>query len=310
MINHLECFVESADTGSFSAAGRRLALTSAAVGKNVTTLEAQLGVRLFQRSTRKLTLTEAGERFLLEVRGSLASIQRAMSSLDRSAQHPSGSLKVSVGTHFGLHYLLPLLDEFLTRYPLIRPDWEFDNRKIDLIGERFDAAIGGGFDLPQGVVARELAPAHVVLAASPAYLASKPPFLEPDDLIHGDGIRIRSPQTGRVRNFTLRDHQDRQAAISLPERMTFNEPEACCRAAVMGLGIVTASMPNVLPYLENGQLVRVLPGWYAENGSLSLYFPTHKMLPAKTRVFVDFVIEKFREQQLSLRFDARRMFVK
>jgi len=222
---------------------------------------------------------------------------------------PSGPLKVSVGTHFGIHYLLPLLDEFLGRYPLIRPDWEFDNRKIDLIGERFDAAIGGGFELPQGIVARELAPAHTVLAASPAYLASKPAFVEPEDLAFGEGIRIRSPQTGRVRNFILRDSQDRQAAISLPERMTFNEPEACCEAAVMGLGIVVASLPNLLPYLESGRLVRVLPNWYAENGSLSLYFPTHKMLPAKTRVFVDFVIEKFREQQLSRRFDARIMFV-
>jgi DNA-binding transcriptional LysR family regulator len=112
-----------------------------------------------------------------------------------------------------------------------------------------------------------------------------------------------------VRNFILRDSQDRQAAISLPERMTFNEPEACCQAAVMGLGIAVASLPNLLPYLESGRLVRVLPNWYAENGTLSLYFPTHKMLPAKTRVFVDFVMEKFREQQLSRRFDARIMFV-
>ncbi|OWS75432.1 LysR family transcriptional regulator [Pantoea sp. VS1] len=310
MINQLECFVVSADTGSFSAAGRRLALTSAAVGKNVTKLEAQLGVRLFQRSTRKLTLTEAGERFLLEVRDGLASIKTAVNSLDCSEQHPSGSLKVSVGTHFGIRYLLPLLEEFLGRYPRIRPDWEFDNRKIDLIGERFDVAIGGGFELPYGVVARELAPSHIVLAASPAYLAAKPPFVEPEDLARGEGIRIRSPQTGRVRNLTLRDSQNRQASISLPERMTFNEPEACCQAAVIGLGVAVASLPNLLPYLESGRLLRVLPNWYAENGSLSLYFPTHKMLPAKTRVFVDFVIEKFREQHLSSRFDARIMFIK
>lgn len=309
MINHLECFVASADTGSFSAAGRRLALTSAAVGKNVTSLEEKLGVRLFQRSTRKLTLTEAGEQFLLEVRGSLTTIQMAINGLDSRAQHPSGSLRVSVGTHFGIHYLIPLVGEFLARYPLIRPDWEFDNRKIDLIGERFDAAIGGGFDLPQGVVARELAPAHTILAASRSYLATKPSFNEPGDLAYADGIRIRSPQTGQVRNITLRDSRDRQAAITLPERMTFNEPAACCEAAAKGLGIVIASLPNVLPYLESGQLVRVLPNWYAENGSLSLYFPTHKMLPAKTRVFVDFIVEQFRIQRLSQKFDARLSFI-
>lgn len=308
MINHLQCFVESADTGSFSAAGRRLALTSAAVGKNVTSLENQLGVRLFQRSTRKLTLTESGALFLEEVRSGLATIQMAMDNLGVSAQQPSGTLKVSMGTHFGMHYLLPLMDEFLSCYPHLRPDWQFDNRKVDLIGERFDAAIGGGFELAQGVVARELAPSHSILAASSAYLARTQPFIEPEDLSHGKGIRIRSPQTGRIRNLVLRDSQDRQSAIILPVHITVNEPWACCQAAVMGLGIAVASLPNLLPYLESGQLVRVLPNWYADNGSLSLYFPTHKMLPAKTRVFVDFIIKKFREQQLSRKFDARLMF--
>ena len=168
MLVHLDCFVISADTGSFSAAARQLGLTSAAVGKNVTTLETELGVRLFQRSTRKLMLTEAGERFLQEVRGGLTTVKMAMQGLSTSTERPSGTLKVSMGTYFGMHFILPLLVEFLARYPDIEPDWEFDNHKIDLIGERFDAAIGGGFDLPQGIVARELAPVHAVLAASPA----------------------------------------------------------------------------------------------------------------------------------------------
>lgn len=305
MLVHLDCFVISADTGSFSAAARQLGLTSAAVGKNVTTLETQLGVRLFQRSTRKLMLTEAGERFLQEVRGGLTTVKMAMQGLSTSTESPSGTLKVSMGTFFGMHFILPLLAEFLELYPDIQPDWEFDNRKIDLIGERYDAAIGGGFELPQGIVARELAPVHAVLAASPAYLRQHPPFLEPDDLTRGHGIRIRSPQTGRIRNYMLRNAAGQQSPVGLPLRMTFNEPEACCRAAVMGLGMVMGNMPDLLPSLENGDLVRVLPDWYAEAGGIFLYFPTHKLLPAKTRVFVDFIIGKFREHQIARRIDAR-----
>ncbi|CAM3657202.1 LysR family transcriptional regulator [Rahnella bruchi] len=305
MLVHLDCFVISADTGSFSAAARQLGLTSAAVGKNVTTLETQLGVRLFQRSTRKLMLTEAGERFLQEVRGGLTAVKMAMQGLSTSTERPSGTLKVSMGTFFGMHFILPLLVEFLTRYPDIEPDWEFDNRKIDLIGERFDAAIGGGFDLPQGIVARELAPIHAVLAASPGYLSQHPPFLEPEDLARSAGIRIRSPQTGRIRNYMLRNASGQEAPVNLPVRMTFNEPEACCRAAEMGLGMVMANMPDLLPALESGKLVRVLPEWYAEAGAVFLYFPTHKLLPAKTRVFVDFIIEKFREHHIARRIDAR-----
>ena len=169
---NLESFVRSAELDGFSAAARRLGLTPAAVSRNVAALEANLGVRLFQRSTRRLTLTEAGERFLGTVSGGLESIQAAIAGISAGAGEPAGLLKVSMGSTFGLDYILPMLPGFLSRYPQVKPDWQFDNRQVDLIAEGFDAAIGGGFELASGIVARELAPVHVVAVASPSLRAS------------------------------------------------------------------------------------------------------------------------------------------
>ena len=185
------------------------------------------------------------------------------------------------------------------------PDWHFDNRQVDLIGEGFDAAIGGGFELPPpGVVARNLTPGHLILLASPAYLRDKPPIRHPGDLGGFDGIRIRSPQTGRVRSWPLRRRNGEEAPIELRERMTMSDPEATCEVAAMGLGITLVCMQHAYAYLESGALVRVLPDWYVDAGNTSLYYAANKLLPAKTRVFVDFVVDYFRRQDLARRFSA------
>lgn len=303
-LNCIACFIRSAEAGSFAEAARRLGLTPAAVGKNVARLEVELGARLFQRSTRSLTLTEAGEHFLGEARGGLDVLQRAMASLAGVEGQPVGMLKVSMGLAFGLNYILPLLDEFLSRYPGIVPDWHFDNRPVDLVGEGYDAAIGGGFDLPPGAVARELTPAHRVLLASPAYLVRCGQPLSPTMLRSHAGILIRSPQTGRIRPWQLRNREGEQASIELQMRMTMGDPEAACRAAQAGLGITLVSTAHALPYLTSGALQRVLPEWYVDSGAISIYFTGQKLLPQKTRVFVDFIVEQFRRQGLAERFSA------
>src|SRR5437016_5365072 len=167
---NLESFVRSAETGSFSTTARRLSLTPAAVSRNVAMLERNLGVRLFHRSTRKLTLTEAGERFLHAIRDNLEELQASIASVATDRGEPAGVLKVSLGLSFGLYHILPLLPEFLKRYPNVRPDWHFESRQVDLIAEGFDAAIGGGFELTPGVISRVLAPLHIIAVASPDYM--------------------------------------------------------------------------------------------------------------------------------------------
>ncbi|MEE1888789.1 LysR family transcriptional regulator [Pseudomonas carassii] len=300
----LECFIRSAEVGSFAEAARRLSLTPAAVGKNVAQLEARLGVRLFLRSTRKLTLTEAGQRFLAEVSESFRTIQYAVSNLANCEGHPSGVLRVSMGTVFGRLYVLPLLGEFLARYPAVTADWHFDNRQVDLIGQGFDAAIGGGFELPPGVVARKLTPAHRVLVASPDYLRQQGPLSRPEQLQTCAGILIRSPQTGRVRSWPLTSRWQEQQPLQLPQRLTMSDSDAACVVAEQGLGIALVSLPFALPYLTAGRLSRVLPDWYVDDGHISLYYAERKLLPGKTRAFIDFVVEQFAEQGLAGRFDA------
>jgi DNA-binding transcriptional LysR family regulator len=301
-LNSIDCFVRSAEAGSFSEAARRLGLTAAAVGKNVAKLESNLGVRLFQRSTRRLTLTEAGERFLSEVRGGLTTIQTAVANLASADGQPAGTLKVSMGASFGREYLLPLLGDFLTRYPAIVPDWHFDNRQVDLIGEGFDAAIGGGIELPPGVIARELARASRVLVATRAYLDNRPEVKTPADLASHDGILIRSPQTGRIAALPLRNRAAEQCALDIRLRMAMSDPEAACVAATQSLGIALVAMPQAFPFLQRGEVVRVLPDWYVDAGAISVYFAAHKLLPAKTRLFIDFIVEQFRKQQWARKF--------
>ena len=307
-LGSIECFVRSAEAGSFSEAARRLGLTSAAVGKNVAKLEVSLGIRLFQRSTRSLRLTEAGTRFLAEVSGSLATIQSAVANLADAEGQAAGTLKVSMGNAFGREHIVPLLSDFLAQHPAIVPDWHFDNRQVDLIAEGFDAAIGGGFELPPGLVARTLAPAHIVLVASTTYLAARPAITHPDQLKQHAGIFIRSPQTGRIRPWGLINSKDtsrkEQMPIDMQIRMTMSDPAASLEAAEQGLGIAVSSMPNAQPYLANKRLVRVLPDWYADAGALSLYFSAQKLLPAKTRAFIDFVVAYFRKHKMAQRFSA------
>jgi len=305
-LNHLESFVQSAEGGSFSAAARRLGLTPAAVSKNVARLEARLGVRLFQRSTRRLTLTEAGERFLAQVGGALATLQDAVAGLAQDDGQPSGTLKVSMGQAFGREHVLPFMGDFLARYPGIVPDWHFDNQQVDLVGEGFDAAIGGGIALSPGVVARELARIHVVAVAAPAYLAGRALPVHPSELARFDVLLRRSSPTGRLRPWTLRHASGEETMVDLPARprAIFNDPEAIAQAALLGLGVAMLPMPFVERGLRSGALVRLLPGWYQDSGAVWIYYPSKKLLPPKTRVFVDFVLARFREARFAQRMQV------
>jgi len=296
---NLESFVRSAETGSFSSAARRLALTPAAVSRNVAQLERNLGVRLFQRSTRGLTLSEAGERFLQTVQGGLDSIQGAIADITVNAGQPAGVLKLSAAPGFGMDYLLPLMPAFLERYPAVTPDWYFDNRPLDLIASGFDAAIGGGFDLPPGMVARELARMHLIAVASPEFMRGKRRPKDPAGLAELAGIVMRSPLSGRLRTYVMRNGAGAEMAVVQKPVMTVSGPDAIFPATLLGLGVGMVAVPHARPHLESGALERLLPDWHSDIGPVSLYFTSQKLLPAKTRVFVDFVTEAFRVQKLA-----------
>lgn len=304
-MQHLVSFAQTAEHGSFSAAARVLGLTPAGVSKNVARLERDLGVRLFHRSTRRLRLTESGDRFLQQVGGPLASLQAAVAGVDGLGEEPAGTLKVSMGLAFGRTFLVPLLGAFLERHPRVLPDWHFDNRQVDIVGEGFDAAIGGGFPLASGVVARELAPVHIVAVAAPTYMAGRAMPRSPSDLAALDGIVRRSSPTGRIRPWSLRSRRAAEQTVQCRPRLVFNDPEAIAQAARLGLGVALLPMPFAFALIASGELLRLLPGWYSDAGPLSIYYPSRRLLPAKTRVFVDFVSEQFRAAGFDRLVDGR-----
>ncbi|PYE25692.1 DNA-binding transcriptional LysR family regulator [Rhizobium sp. PP-CC-3A-592] len=299
---NLEAFARSAELGSFSAAARRLGLTPAAVSRNVAALEASLKLRLFHRSTRSLTLTEAGERFLLSIRNHLENLQGAIAEIAHSDGKPAGVLKISMGPTFGIGYILPMLPEFMRRYPLISPEWMFENRQVDLIAEGYDAAIGGGFELAQGIVARTLAPAHLIAVASPDYLSDRPLPASPADLAALDGIAMRSMRTGRIAPRLMRNAFGEEQTVSLKETIVVNDPAAMRAASLLGLGVTLIIKADALPHLESGELVRVLPSWWVDAGPISIYYGSRNLLPQKTRVFVDYVVEVFQRERYPERF--------
>jgi len=304
-MQHLLSFVRTAEHGSFSAAARVLGLTPAGVSKNVARLEADLGTRLFHRTTRHLALTEWGERFLRQVDAPLASLQAAVETVAERDTDPAGTLKLSMGQAFGRAFIVPLLDDFLSRYPRVLPDLHFDNGQVDVVAEGFDAAIGGGFTLTPGLVARELAPIHIVAVASPGYMSGREPPHTPADLAAFDGIMRRSTPTGRVRPWVLRSRRAAEQTVQCKPRLVFSDPGAVAQAARMGLGVALLPMPFAFDSIKSGSLVRLLPGWYSDAGTVSIYYASKRMLPTKTRAFVNFVLERFRSAEFARLVDGR-----
>jgi DNA-binding transcriptional LysR family regulator len=296
LTTYLDAFVASVDEGSFSAGARRLGITPPAVSKSVARLESGLGVRLFQRSTRSLSLTAEGERLYRQVRMPWAEVGDALAELQQGAGKPAGTLKVSMAPTVGRTYFVPLLAAFLERYPDIVPDIHFDNRQVDLIAEGFDVAIGGGVELTEGMVARELAQVKVVLVAAPDYLGRHGMPVEPGDLSRHRGLLRRAIGSGRLIPWVLSNTDGGEVVANVRSVGVMDDPEALARAAACGLGIALLPVPHVLPMLKAGELVRILPDWHAEARPLSIYYSSRKLLPAKVRVFVDFIVNEVRER--------------
>lgn len=299
----LEAFVRSAESGSFSSAARKLAVTPAAISKSVAKLEDSLGVRLFQRTTRKITLTEAGEHFLADASKGLSTLQEAFERTSGQRQEPSGTLKVSVAPGFGRQYVLPVLAPYLVRCPKVTPEWHFENRQVDLIAEGYDVAVGVGLELSAGLVARELARIHIVAVSSKAYVKKHGAPKHPDELAEHQVIAFRSARTGKRRAWSMVNGKQEVLADPKP-RVLLSDVEAMEALVSTGAGIALIPTSQVMDKLERGNLVRVMPDWHADGGPLFVYFSSARLLPMRTRVFVDMLVAHFKEQKLATRFRA------
>jgi len=302
---HLDAFVAAADDSSFSAAARRLGVTPAAVSKSVARLEAGLGVRLFQRSTRRLALTVDGERLYGHVRQPWRDIGDALAVMREGAGAPAGTLKVSLAHAVGRRYIVPIVADFVRRHPAIVPDLHFDDRQVDLVAEGVDVAIGGGIELAEGIVARELARVRLVLAAAPSYLREHGTPAAPDGLARHRGLVRRSLESGRVAPWRLRNEVGEEIVAPVVAVAVMDDPEAMAHAAACGMGIALLPLPHALPLLDSGALVRILPGWDGGTRALTIYYTSRKLVPARVRLFVDAIVEEIRGSALAARFDGR-----
>ncbi|RQS67496.1 LysR family transcriptional regulator [Burkholderia sp. Bp8963] len=311
----LESFLRTVETGSFSAAAGRLGVTPAAVSKHVAKLERSLGTRLFRRTTRSLTLTEAGERLYAETSTAARALSQAMATLTERDTRPAGTLRLSVAPGFGRQYVLPLMPAFLERYPDLRLDWSFENRHVDLVKEGFDAAIGSGVEDDANVVARELVPIRLLTVASPAYLAKHGTPATLADLSRHDCIRLRSATTGRVRDwaFTVNGavtgsvngaSNDETVTVPVDGRVVLTDLDAICDAAVAGMGLARLGVHHVLPHLDAGRLVCVLTQYPATVGTIHVYYAHARLTPPKVRAFVEFLTESFAQSAWRARVDT------
>ncbi|MBB6483047.1 LysR family transcriptional regulator [Rhizobium lusitanum] len=289
-LSGLNAFVRTADLGSFAAAGRVLGLSASAVGKAVTTLERQLGVRLLQRSTRSIRLTEEGRLFHERCRRVLDDLDDAQASLAQAVAVPRGRLRVSVPI-VSYHFLLPVVPEFVTRYPEVELDIDFNDRIVDMIEEGVDVAIRSG-DLPDSrLMSRTLRPFQMLLCAAPSYLERHGTPDCPRALNEHSAVRFRFPNSGKLQEWPL-SLPEGEPDLRIRTAFSCNNMEAVRGATVAGLGI--GCMPDFLvrSSLAEGKLLTVLDDFIDEPGHFHMLWPSSRHLSPKVRVFVDFLGER------------------
>ncbi len=254
-LNGIVAFVRTAETLSFVAAGRKLGISASAVGKTIARLERSLGVRLFHRTTRRVTLTEEGRHFHERCHRILEELRDAEATLSASAQTPRGRLRVSLPV-IGYRFLLPVLPAFSARYPDIELDLDFNDRLVDVVEGGFDAVIRSGQLSDSSLMSRRLGPFRFVLCASPDYLARAGVPRGLADLAAHEGVRYRFPTTGKLQPWSLLP--DGGEPPNLRCAMTCNNMEALRGAVIAGFGI--GFMPDFLARdaLAAGSLVEVL----------------------------------------------------
>ncbi|PLR33324.1 LysR family transcriptional regulator [Chimaeribacter californicus] len=285
----LTSFVRTAETLSFVQAARTLGISASAVGKNVARLEKKLGVRLFNRCTRSVSLTAEGATLLARCQSILEQLREAEAELTTAVSHPTGTLRVSFPV-IGYRLMLPLLPAFTQRYPGIDLDLDFSDRLVNVIDEGFDVAIRSGEIGDSRLTAKTLGHFRFVLCASPAYLQAYGEPRTPHDLPSHKCILFRFPSTGLIQAWDLNAYRvtGEFRALSL---LTLNNIEAMVGAALSGLGICYVPDFVVREALKQGQLIQILPDYCDRRSHFSALWPASRYLSPRIRCFIDFLSE-------------------
>ena len=282
-------FIAVVDAGSFTAAAGKLGVTKSAISRRVSDLEEELGVRLLQRTTRTLSLTEAGERYLEYARRALQEAEAAEDAATALQDSPRGRLRIGSPMSFGRLFVARAIPTFLARYSDVAVDVTMDDRVLDLVSGGFDLAIRIGNLAESSLIARKLAPSRQVLCASPAYLARREPLQAPHDLLEHDCLRYAYFSQG---NEWALIRGDEHHEIRVSGRYQVNNSEALREAAVQGTGIARIPLFIVADDLRAGRLRRVLPDYEMPAQHIYAVWPERAYMPQKVRVFLDFLIDR------------------
>lgn len=282
-------FVAVVECGSFSLAAEKLGVTKSAISKRVTQLEDELGIRLLNRTTRKLSLTEAGKRYYDHVSQALALAQQGMDAVTELQGEPKGKLKITAPMSFGVLYIAPIIAEFLEQFPKVTIDLQLEDQMVDLIEGEFDLAIRIG-NLPiSNLVAKRLVNCKSVLCASPEYIKRNGSPQKPSDLIGHNCLVYSYFRGGSEWAF---EQQHNEFKVIPKGNFIVNNSEAIRRALIEGLGVGQLPTFLVSKDILSGKLQPIMTPYSLPEHAIYAVFPERKHLPHKVRAFMEFVADK------------------
>lgn len=279
------------EAGSFRQAALELGVAPQATSKTVRQLEAELGVRLLHRTTRKLSLTDEGALLLEQVRPALASIRSAMSEIQSARREVGGTLRVTAPRSVGLHLVLPLVAPFMQEYPELAVDLELEDRFTDIVAEKIDVGFRMGAGMDRNVVARRLMDIQQWVCASPEYIARHGAPKRWPDLAAHRCTGFRHANTGKLMPWEYAE-REQMAYTDVAARFATNDVDAEASAVLAGIGI--GQIPNYIaaPLIREGRLVHLLTRHTSQRIGLFLYYPQRTHLPQRTRRFIDFAVDR------------------
>ena len=289
----LDAVVAVARHGGFRVAARELDMSSSALSHAVAALEARLGVRLFNRTTRSVALSAEGEQFVGEIAPALAAIRTAMERIDEHRAEPAGNLRLNLPLGAGRMVLSPLISEYMRRYPRVAVDMVTEGAMVDIVGQGFDAGVRLEEFVPPDMIAVPITlPVRSIVVGSPAYFTGRKLPRTPADLAEHRCIRRR---TGRGTIYRWEFEKRGEAiAIDVPGQLTLDDSDLMLVAALAGEGLAFLSDIAAAKSIEAGLLLPVLEDWSPEYPGLCLYYPSRRNIPARLRAFIDLIRQQAR----------------
>jgi len=291
----IRVFVAVAEQGSFAAAAEHLGLSRTAASKHVQDLEARLGVTLLNRTTRSVSLTQAGAAYFERAQRILDELETADSEASLQTRTPRGRLRVSVPVSFGVRHLAPPLKDFMEAFPEVQLDIVANDRQVNLVDEGFDLAIRIGQLADSSLIARRIATTRLILCASPRYLGAHARPIHPRDL--SEHVCLGYPYWSGQDAWTFHGRDGETYKVPVKNQLWSNNGDLLLNAAISGLGIIRQPDFIVHDAIARGELAQLLPELRAPEIGIHVVYPPAPVMPLRVRVFIDYLVDSFAREQ-------------